>query len=94
MEYSSLPSIQNTTPIEQVKNTICRYINLMGQIQIVPMPHSPSHVLERVVFLVKQVLLGKPLVFEDASTTEIEAYTDEIAPASLSTRIACDRLVT
>ena len=93
MEYSSLPSIQNTTLIDQVKNTICRHINLMRQIQIVPMAHSPNHVLERVVLLGKQILLGKQLV-EDASTTEIEVYTDEIAPAILSTRIACDRLVT
>lgn len=65
---------------------ICHYVNGMQQTQIIRIANLPHGFFERTV------LPGNQLFFEAYPSAELEVHTYEIASATLTEKITCDRL--
>ncbi|WP_236619048.1 MULTISPECIES: DUF1830 domain-containing protein [unclassified Acaryochloris] len=64
----------------------CCYVNEMQRTQIIRIVNIPHDFLERTV------LPGDHLVFETYPDAELEVHTYEMASATLTAKIICDRL--
>lgn len=64
----------------------CRYVNKKQRTQIIRISNIPHDFLERTV------LPGNHLVFEAYPNAELEVHTYEMASATLTAKIICDRL--
>lgn len=64
----------------------CLYVNGMQRIQIIRIANIPHDFFERTV------LPGNHLFFEAYPHAELEVHTYEIASATLTEKITCDRL--
>ncbi|WP_235111842.1 MULTISPECIES: DUF1830 domain-containing protein [Acaryochloris] len=71
---------------ELPEKVMCRYVNEMQRTQIIRIVNIPH------VFLERTVLPGDHLVFETYPDAELEVHTYEMASATLTAKIICDRL--
>lgn len=73
-------------PADQIKSTLCCYVNATSKMQIVRITNIRDWYFERVVFP------GQRLMFEAAPEAQLEIHTGMMASAILSDTIPCDRL--
>lgn len=71
---------------EPSDKVICHYVNEMQQTQIIRIANLAHSFFERTI------LPGNQLFFEAYPNAELEVHTYEIASATLTEKITCDRL--